>query len=471
MTYRIEIPRFVQIQFDKYIEYILDKFKSKQAARNIFPLFLLFVSGIPAYSFDIFTYMSQADKPLSIGKPGWVDENPRLRLAYEVNEIYKKWIDNNKVIDIRGTSFNSELQINPVKHFAFGFSKKFMSHQSWINKEKKEMAPFDFDLKDHYSEAFIKIGSDRFKLMYGHIETNDDFKGWYELHEDIINALGSEPEISFYTEGKSDYYKVYAEHKKLKFAYSQEKGEYKHRVGASTDIMSLAINHRRKTRTRDYELSYGLNNKWFPYIRYSDYCDTGFGNDYRDNRVLIGRNNSRFKFVTRTLGTAYEYKHGWYYADYSKLFGDMSADILFNMVNIDVLFFFSTRFVDYRTNFKPERGHMGRIGFKRHHRSINYAMQYSLAKLHGNTYKLGEKTKFNGNERDVQILNRSLYLHRMDVVASRPDKYGSWNIGLKVLAPYFKTHKFDAGGGAGEAKPKEKYRGGWQIILLREFKL
>ncbi|MBP5470571.1 MAG: hypothetical protein J6Z11_15160, partial [Candidatus Riflebacteria bacterium] len=303
------------------------------------------------------------------------------------------------------------------------------------------------------------------------VETQDNFYGHYELHEDIIEALGSEPDIKFNTKGKSDYYKVYAEHKKLKFAYSHEKNKYEHLVGASTDIMSLAINHKRKVRSRDYELSYRLNQKWFPYIRYSDYCDKGFGNDYRDNRVLIGRNNSYFKFVNKTIGTAFEYKHGWYYADYSKIFGDMSADILFNMVNIDVLFFFSTRFVDYRTNFKPKTGNMGRIGFKRHHRSINYAMQYSLAKLHGNTYKLGEKTKFNGNERDVKILNRSLYVHRMDIGASRPDKYGSWNVGLKVFAPYFKTHRPEVVAGEYIAKPKKKYRGGWQLMLMREFKL
>ena len=155
--------------------------------------------------------------------------------------------------------------------------------------------------------------------------------------------------------------------------------------------MGLTINHKRKVRIRDYELSYNLNNKWFPYIRYSDCYDSGYGLDYRDNRVLMGRNNSYFKFVTRTIGTAYEYKHGWYYADYSNLFADMSADEFFNMVNIDPLFYFSTRFVDYRINYKPTSGHMGRIGFKRHHRSINYSMQYSLAKYYGNYFKYSEK--------------------------------------------------------------------------------
>lgn len=440
----------------------------------ILPLFLLFVSNKSAYSLDIYSYMSQADNPLGLGKPGWIDENPKLQLSYEVNEMYKKWLDNNKVTDFEGTGFNASLQINPAKHFAFGFSKKFLNHQSWINNEKKDMPVFNFDSKNYYNEVFVKLGSERFKLMYGHIETKDYFDGYYELHEDIINALGSEPEIKFNTDGTTNYIKAYAEHKKFKFAYSHELNKYKHKISADTNIMGLRINHNRKVRVRDYELSYELNKKWFPYIRYSDYRDTGFGNDYRDNRVLIGRNNSHFKFVTRTIGAVYEYKHGWYYADYSKVFADMSADEFFNMVNIDVLFYFSTRFVDYRISFKPERGHMGRIGFKRHHRNIDYGMQYSLAKLHGNTYKFGEKTKFTGNTTDEKYVSRALYLHRMNIAASRPDNFGSWNIGLNLLVPYFKTYRPDVaerGDEPKKAKLKKKYRGGWQIILMREIKL
>ena len=117
---------------------------------------------------------------------------------------------------------------------------------------------------------------------------------------------------------------------------------------------------------------------------------------------------------------------------------------------------------------------MGRIGFKRHHRSINYGMQYSLAKLHGDTYKFGEKTKFNGSTTEVKSVNRALYLHRMNIATSRPDNFGSWNIDLNLLVPYFKTYKpkvIETIGEPATAKPKKKYRGGWQIVLMREIKL
>ena len=199
---------------------------SKVLFTSLFFIFCL----LPAYSFDVFSYMSQPDKPLAVDKPSWLIEDSRLRLGYEVNETYKKWVDNIKVTDIEGSSFNCELQINPVKNFAFGFSKKFLSHQNWTNDEKKDMNPFNLKLDNHYDEAYIKLGSDHFKLMYGHIETNDDFEGRYELHEDIINALGSEPDIIFNTNGTSDYYKAYAEHKKIRFAFSYEKNKYKHKI-------------------------------------------------------------------------------------------------------------------------------------------------------------------------------------------------------------------------------------------------
>ena len=99
-----------------------------------------------------------------------------------------------------------------------------------------------------------------------------------------------------------------------------------------------------------------------------------------------------------------------------------------------------------------------------------------MAKLCGDTFKYSEKTKFSGNTNETQLLNRSLYLHRMDFALSRPDEYGSWNINLKLLFPYVKTHRQEAvgtgsGGGGVVIKPKDKYRGGWQLVLMREIKL
>ena len=47
---------------------------------------------------------------------------------------------------------------------------------------------------------------------------------------------------------------------------------------------------------------------------------------------------------------------------------------------------------------------------------------------------------------------------------------------LEVLVPYFKTHKpktIEIPGTGGEAvhKPHKKYRGGWQLLVMREFRL
>ena len=95
---------------------------SQKTLLNTSLIVLIVISNItiPAYSLDVFSYMSQVDKPLGVDKPYWIIEDSRIRLGYEVNETYKKWLDNSKITDLRGTSFNSELQINPVKHFAFG---------------------------------------------------------------------------------------------------------------------------------------------------------------------------------------------------------------------------------------------------------------------------------------------------------------------------------------------------------------
>ena len=61
---------------------------------------ILFIFCIfPSYAFDIYSYTQMPEKPLSIDKPCWLDEKPKLELAYEINEIYKKWLDKVKVDD------------------------------------------------------------------------------------------------------------------------------------------------------------------------------------------------------------------------------------------------------------------------------------------------------------------------------------------------------------------------------------
>lgn len=75
-----------------------------------------------------------------------------------------------------------------------------------------------------------------------------------------------------------------------------------------------------------------------------------------------------------------------------------------------------------------------------------------------------------GFESETKIKRRTLFLHRMDVYASRPDKSGSWNLGLKILAPQFKKqpdNKID--GPVKKVEPHKSYRGGWQLTVMREF--
>lgn len=421
---------------------------------------------------DLYSYAEMSEVPLWVDMPSWHDDSSKLMLKYEVYEAYKKWLGGKKVTDASGYGFNVGLQANIAEHISFGFTKNFSNKQNWINSDKDEMPVFNLRSDNSDSTVFMKIGTDRLRLMIGHGNTNDSFKGHFELNEDIIAALGDEPDISFNTDGTMTFGKIFAEIGRFRLSYAQEQNKYKHKISGETEIMKLDVNHRRKVRIKDIELSYKYNEKMYPYIRYYNYKDCGDGIDYRDERVVIGKNNSNFDFIAKTVGMAYKYKGGWYYADYSRVFADISADIFFNMVNIDVMFLFGTRFVDYDTWFKPGWGNMVRLGFKRHYRKIDYSMQYSLAKLHGDTYKVGEKTKSGGRTRDVQQKDRTLYLHRMDICVTRPDKSGSWNVGLKLMVPQVKTHedKEDDSGGDGGGSSK-KIRGGWQLSIMREFNL
>lgn len=429
---------------------------------------------VGALAVDFYDYLSLPDRPLHINSaPDWVSECSRLDLKYEINEEYKKWLDGRKVASFDGNSLGAELQVNPVKHFAFGLKKRFLAHQSWINNEKNEMDIFNFGSNNRVNGAYVKIGSDNLRVMFGKTKTYDRLSGHYDLHEDVVAALGSEPDVSFNTDGVCNYAKVFSKIKKIKLVLGYESNRYKHSIVGATDIMSLSINHERKVKCREAELSYDAGKRWYPYARFYTYEDFGNGINYKNNIGIFGNNNTTFKSWVRTFGSAYEYKHGWYYADYSRVFADVYADMFLNMVNIDPLFFFSTRYVSYDMNFKPKTGYMGRIGFKRHHRSMEYNMQYSLAKLHGNTCKTSKKSKMFGYDNETKIINRNLYLHRMDISVRRPDKYGFWDFGVKILAPQFKKEE-KAGNllsPAAPAEPSKRYRGGWQLTVMREFYL
>lgn len=439
-----------------------------------------------AQAFDIYDYLSMPDKPLSIARPDWVNEESHLRLGYEVNEIYREKRDGVKFVDYHGYSVGGELQVNPVVHFAFGLNKRFNGHQEWLNKDKDNLHPFNLHSDNRVNGAFIKLGNEHFRFMYGHSESDERFKGHYDLHEDIIAALGDDPDVTFNTDGEADTFRVYAEYKRFRLSLNAEFSKYKHCVEAPSEELIIDINHDRKVRSREAELSYEAGNHWFPYVRFYDYRDTGDGKDYRFRRdyrypdeirfgdgKLYGENQTDFKVVTKTIGTAYEYKHGWYYADYSRVSADLSGHSLFNLVNIDVLFFFTTRLSKGNTWFKPDTGHMGRIGFKRHHRSIHYGMQYSLCKLHGNVGRITEKTKMSGADLNTRDKFKDLRLHRLDVTAARPDKYGSWSIGLKAMFPQVKKHNqtITEPDRPEIAGPHKSIRGGWQITVMREFKL
>lgn len=102
-------------------------------------------------------------------------------------------------------------------------------------------------------------------------------------------------------------------------------------------------------------------------------------------------------------------------------------------------------------------------------------MQYSMAMLQGQTWQFSETTKPGGKETDSSFTDRTLYLHRFDMNLSRPDKYGRWNLGFKMMFPQLKTKddtteitEIISGGGSKQSK---KIRGGWQLVLMREFLL
>lgn len=442
--------------------------------QNLLFLFFLLTS-CSAWAADVFKYMSMTDVPLSVSLPVWSEMQSKLSFGYEVNEAYKKWLDGVKVADFSGHSFREAYQYKINERFTAGASFINGGKQKWKNKEKKEMSVFNFDSGSSTDEFFVKYSDEYFSAVLGKGRAKDELEGSYHLHKDIVSALGANPEIFFDTDTDYTYWRLYKEHKKAKLLIGGEKSQIDHEIYTETPAMKLTLNLNRKVYEKFAEMSYEVNSQWAPYFRRYQYKDLGAGTNYRSDVYEVGNNGMHFKSAVSTFGTAYTRKNADYWLDYSKISLKASANTFFNLGNIEPLFLFSSGpiAVDYNVKYSPEEVRMARFGLKRHYRQTNYFLQYSLTKLVGDTtqHSLKRYSPFFSTPdfEESKTKKRSTRMHRFDFTLKAPTNKGHWVYKLNLLAPITKTLRKGSSDGKTTPKPDKDIRGGWQLIIAREF--
>ena len=446
-------------------------------------LFLLLSISPCLKAVDIFAWLGMPDRPLAIAAPDWAKKGSRLRLEYDTHEYYKRWVDDRLVNDFSGKGSHAELSMQLLPDFAIGARKKFAEPQAWENSMNDKSDRFHMDSKAEAGDVFLRVVRRKFALEIGGGSGKGYFTGEYDLHRDIINALGSNPPLHLNNGETSKYAKFFGTFRRFKLALAINEAKYAHRASASTPALNLVLNHDRKVRQKSAELSWTGYKGFSPYLRYEDYQDDGNGENFKDLRFKFGSNRSEIGVNGLTLGGVYRYKSTRYFAELSRI--DFDADLAtdFNLITLNPLFLFGTNRVAYRIDYRPDNPWALRLGGQRFYRGIDYFAQYSYASFSGvsTTWSSKDYSMFAKSETDVTVSDASVELHRLALCLSRPDHAGRWQAKLNLLVPVGEINERKEAIPSvpgpppppqpAKLKPEESIRGGWQIIIAREFDL
>ncbi|HQB81873.1 MAG TPA: hypothetical protein PLR50_00135 [Candidatus Rifleibacterium sp.] len=450
-------------------------------AISILVFIVLAVPGkLPAI--DLFAWLGMAGQPLAISAPDWSRRGSLLRLEYDTHEYYKRWIDDRLVNDFSGNGYHAGLTAQLLPDLAVGVRKKFAEPQTWLNNISDKSDRFNMKSESESGEVFLRLFRGSQVLEAGSGSGKSYFTGEYDLHPDIINALGANPPIYLNNGETRRYASYFNSFGRWRLRLGLDELRFSHRVSAETPAMNVVLNHGRKLSRRSAELAWQNERGISPYLRYDTERDLGDGENFRDIKFKIGNNRSEVDLSALSFGGVYRHRGTRFFAEFSQL--SFSADLEngTNLITLNPLFLFGTNRVAYRVDYHPENPWAIRFGGQRVYRGVEYFVQYSYSSLSGvaTTWSSKDYDMFAKTATDITLNDTTVDLHRFALCATRPDRSGRWQARLHLLAPIVesterKSQILPPPGPAPappvQDKPEETARGGWQLTIAREFKL
>jgi hypothetical protein len=444
----------------------------------------LFFSSSSAFSINLFQEFALPGMPISSEKPDWVSNQPTLKLEYSFDEYYKRWLDDSLINDFSGYRFKTEISAQFTPGVLAGVRKKFFERQKWVNKIADKAESFDIDSDSESGEVFLRFRRKNATLEIGRGSSKSLFSGQYDLHPDVVAALGKNPPVYLNNGATHSYAKGFYANRRVNayFNWSSEKAA--HTMKATTPALDIAMNLDRKIETREFEISWQPRRTRFsPFFRFYQHHDNGSGSNFKDVKFKFGDNRGEFDLRSRALGVCAPYKSTDYFFEYALIDCSFTAATSLNLITLNPLFLFGTNQTDYALSFFPDRGEAIRLGATRKYRGIDYSGQYSLTRLKGKTNL--DSTKFynffKDTDADNTVNQTRLDLHRLQFKMKKPDKSGAWQAIINLMVPVADYEELKAAPAAPAPqpgpskppvyKPEEEVRGGWQIVISREFYL
>jgi hypothetical protein len=340
---------------------------------------------------------------------------------------------------------------------------------------------FNVESDSEAGELFFRFKRKNSALEIGRGSGKSLYQGTYDLHPDIVAALGKNPPIYLNNGFTNSYVRGFSEFKRLKLLLDYSSSKPAHRLSASTPAMNVVLNLDRKVEQKGAEISWNTGKRFFAFFRHCSYEDKGDGINSKDVKFLFGNNKSRVNLVTNSLGFSFPIKSSKCFIEWSRVDFDSFLSSEINLITLNPLFLFGTNQVDYKMNFNPGSGWGARIGAEKKFRRFELAGQYSFLSLNGRSAQNSRKfyNFFAAEANEVTFTQIDLNLHRMEIEAKKKDRCGLWSIKLNLMVPLADSEEIKPvtppgpPGPAVPAKvePREFVRGGWQVSICRELKL
>ncbi|NLM17032.1 MAG: hypothetical protein GX221_04875 [Candidatus Riflebacteria bacterium] len=350
-----------------------------------------------------------------------------------------------------------------------------------MNSVETKNESFNLDSDAETRKIFLRFKRKNSAIEISQEKGNSLYHGFFDLHQDLISALGKNPPLFLDNKYKQIKLRGFSELKRFKLLFGYSSSKPKHSLTAKTPAMRLLLNLDREIEQFAAEVSWERSKRFIPYFRHYSSTDEGNGINLKDEKFKFGYSKTKLKATTNSLGFAFPLSSAKCFFEYSKTDFDSFMSMETNLITLDPLFLFSTNQVDYDLKFQPNSGWGTRLGGKKKFGRFELAGQYSFLTFKGTSALNSRKYKgLFATRIDKSALRKTeLKLHRMSITTKKHDRFGSWAVNLNLILPLAESKKANIQAlpplpptppAPLKPKAKESVRGSWQINVSREFR-
>ncbi len=435
----------------------------------------------PAAAFDLYQALALPSLPPPLAEPGFLPKDRTLTISSTWEEMYRKWQDGSELARFVGNRQDARLTWRVTDRFGLAGSWRLAGTQDWMNRETGKIDQFSLDNSEDACSLALRWWGNDHAVEYRTIQSSDRFSGRYSLHEDLVKALGSQPDLDFETLTGGTALRIAGHWNDLVYEGETARTRIDHSIRTLRTRLALLVPQHRTVKEIGGTVTMASRDLVQPFFRWFRRTEEGLGVSVKDGRFVFGHSGLDLALNGHALGLAVKRRRRPWFVEFTRHSLSGTARFAFNLITLDPLFLFATNEVDTTVTVPQEHPWTARLGGSfRLPRGITGSGQYGLTRLDFQTVQAQEKVLFFRSKTEPGSAIRSFryWFHRAELSFSRKDSSGAWSTRLRLMAPQeikkpSKKEPVPPGPPGPPApsaqKPKETIRGGWQFTIERSY--